>query len=77
MKEDLHSSLFNLQSKKSAPFPVRFLQFLAEHGAVCVKEGQGLQVDDVVAVDGVALGQDGHAAADDTAGLLGFASIAR
>ena len=43
---------------------------LAQNGAVCVKEGQRLQVDDVLAVDGVALGQDGHAAADLAAGLL-------
>ena len=64
----LNSPISNLKSALRQQ--CAFCEALAEHGAVGVKEGQGLQVDDVAAVDGVALGQDGHAAADLAAGLL-------
>ena len=43
---------------------------LCHDGAVGVKQGQGLQIDQVFTVDGIALSQNCHLAADLAAGLL-------
>ena len=43
---------------------------LCHDGAVGVKQGQGFQIDQIGSVNGIALGQNGHPAADLAAGLL-------